>query len=291
MHSNQNFQGMIANLQNYWSKQNCIIMQSLDTEVGAGTLHPATALKALENKPLRVAYVQASRRPQDGRYGLNPNRLQHYYQFQVLLKPSPVDIQQLCLGSLDALGIDIKKHDIRFVEDDWENPTIGAWGLGWEVWCDGMEVMQYTYMQQLGGVDIEIIPGELTYGLERLAMYVQDVGHFKDIIWNDSNDEEYIKKYGDLFSEDERQFSKYFQEDSSVEMLLETFKLYANESAILIDKKLPLPAYNYCLKACHCFNALEARGVISVTERTSYIAKIRNLARNCCVMWKEMANG
>lgn len=288
MNNTLSFQDIIFLLQKYWANQDCLLMQSIDTEVGAGTLHPATAIKVLDDKPWRVAYVQPSRRPKDGRYGLNPNRLQHYYQFQVILKPSPDNIQELCLNSLSELGIDHTKHDIRFVEDDWENPTIGAWGLGWEVWCDGMEIMQYTYMQQIGGIELSIIPGELTYGLERLAMYIQDVKHFKDIKWNNPKQPDYARTYGEIFLQDESEFTKFSLEFSNVDLLLRSFDDNVKECKELLSHKLPLPAYNYCLKACHIFNLLDARGVISVTERAAYIARVRDLAKSCCSLWMEV---
>lgn len=280
--NNSSFQDIIFKLQQFWAENDCIILQGLDNEVGAGTLHPATSIMSLANDSWKVAYVQASRRPKDARYGENPNRLGHYYQFQVILKPSPDNIQELCLKSLEAIGINPSKHDIRFVEDDWENPTIGAWGLGFEVWCDGMEIMQFTYMQQIGGISFDTIPGELTYGLERVAMYIQDVKHFKDIKWNSANDPKFAKTYGDIFLEDEKQFTKYSLEESDTQMLINSFVAAEKECNALNEKKLPLPAYSFCLKASHYFNLLDARGVISVTERASYIAKVRSLAKNCC---------
>lgn len=269
------FQDIIMALNSFWADRGCVLIQPCDTEVGAGTLHPATAIGAIGNKELKIAYAQPSRRPKDARFGENPNRLGHYYQYQVLLKPAPLDIQELCLASFEAIGIDSKKHDIRFVEDDWENPTIGAWGLGWEVWCDGMEILQFTFMQQVGGIDCGIIPAELTYGLERLAMYIQNIDHFKEIKWNEK------VKYGDLFLDQEQQFSEYFLNQSSIDFLLQDFELNYSEAGMLLTKKLPLVAYHYCLKACHIFNMIDARGAISVTERAAYIAKIRELARQC----------
>lgn len=281
------FQDIIIKLQNFWVNQGCVLMQPYDMEVGAGTLHPATTLRALGPKPWRAAYVQPSRRPKDGRYGENPNRLQHYYQFQVLLKPSPENIQNLCLKSLAEIGINPDEHDIRFVEDDWENPTIGAWGLGWEVWCDGMEVLQYTYMQQIGGIDCVLIPGELTYGLERLTMYIQNVEHFKDIVWTYGNENAQRVLYGDIYMRNEKESSAYCLEYADTEMLFRHFKDAQKESLNMLEKKLAIPAYEQCLKACHLFNLLDARGVLSVTERASYISKVRELAKECCKTWME----
>lgn len=281
------FQDIIFSLQRFWADQGCAILQSYDTEVGAGTLHPATALKALGSKPLKEAYVQASRRPKDSRYGENPNRLSHYYQFQVLLKPAPKNIQDLCLESLKSIGIDYKKHDIRFVEDDWENPTIGAWGLGWELWCDGMEVLQFTYMQQIGEIECELIPAELTYGLERLAMYIQDVDHFTKIRWNNPKNPEDVVLYGDMFLQQEREFSAYSLEHADTEVLLRTFHNAESECKKLLQANLPLVAYHKALTACHNFNLLDARGVLSVAERASYMAKVRGLAKECCLKWME----
>jgi glycyl-tRNA synthetase alpha chain len=269
------FQDIIMALNHFWMARGCTLLQPYDTEVGAGTLHPATALGAIGNKAYNIAYVQPSRRPKDSRFGENPNRLGHYYQYQVLLKPAPIDIQDICLASFEAIGIDTKSHDIRFVEDDWENPTIGAWGLGWEVWCDGMEILQFTFMQQIGGIDCGIIPAELTYGLERLAMYIQDIDHFQDIQWNEN------VTYADIFMNQEKQFSEYFLNQSSVEFLLNDFKINYQEAKHLLEQDLPLVAYHFCLKTCHVFNMIDARGAISVTERAHYIANIRELARNC----------
>ena len=270
------FQDIISTLQNFWSNQGCAILQPYDMEMGAGTSHPATTLSTLGDGKWNVAYVQPCRRPTDGRYGENPNRLQHYYQFQVILKPSPEEIQNLCLKSFYELGIDPKVNDLRFVEDNWENPTLGAWGLGWEVWCNGMEVLQFTYMQQIGGIECVSIPGELTYGLERLAMYIQGVNNFKDIMWNAN------MKYGELFSQKEREYSSYNFDDATVDALLEQFTHVEKEAQNLIQKDLIYPAYDQCLKASHIFNLLEARGVLSVTERASYISRIRNVVRECC---------
>ena len=268
------FQGLILTLQNYWAAQGCVILQPYDMEVGAGTFHWATTLRALGSKPWNAAYVQPSRRPTDGRYGENPNRLQHYYQFQVILKPSPPDLQDLYLGSLAAIGLDAADHDIRFVEDDWESPTLGAWGLGWEVWCDGMEVSQFTYFQQVGGFDCRPVSGELTYGLERLAMYVQGVDHFRDLDWNGAG-----VNYGDVYGQAEREYSTYNFEGRDTEKLFRHFQDAEEACAGLIEQNLPLPAYDQCIKASHLFNLLDARGVISVTERAAYIGRVRALAR------------
>ena len=271
------FQDLILTLQRYWADQGCVILQPYDLEVGAGTFHPATTLRALGPDPWRAAYVQPCRRPTDGRYGENPNRLQHYYQFQVILKPSPDNIQELYLNSLAVLGIDVAKHDIRFVEDDWESPTLGAWGLGWEVWCDGMEVTQFTYFQQMGGFDCNPVSGELTYGLERLAMYIQGVDNIYDLDWNGAG-----VTYGDVYLENERQFSAYNFEHANTDALLSHFKDAEAECAALLGNALPLPAYDQCMKASHLFNLLDARGVISVTERAAYIGRVRALAKGCC---------
>jgi glycyl-tRNA synthetase alpha chain len=284
---NYSFQEIIFSLQKFWAGQGCAILQSYDTEVGAGTLHPATALRALGPKSMKIAYVQPSRRPKDSRYGENPNRLSHYYQFQVLLKPAPENIQELCLESLKAIGIDYTKHDIRFVEDDWENPTIGAWGLGWELWCDGMEVLQFTYMQQIGDIECELIPAEITYGLERLAMYIQDIDHFTKIRWNSPKDEKDQVYYGDLFLQQEKETSAYALEYADVEVLNKVFLDSESECNKLLQNNLPLAAYHQCLKACHHFNLLDARGALSVAERASYMAKVRNLAKACCLKWME----
>jgi glycyl-tRNA synthetase alpha chain len=270
-----NFQDVILSLQRFWARKGCVIAQPYDLEVGAGTFHPATLLKVLGPEPWKVAYVQPSRRPTDGRYGENPNRLQHYYQFQVILKPSPMDVQDQYLQSLRALGIDPLAHDIRFVEDDWESPTLGAAGLGWEVWLDGMEVTQFTYFQMAGSIPLSPISVELTYGLERITMYLQEIDNVYDILWNENI------RYGDLHHRDEVEQSTYNFEHADVEMLLALFKAYESESNRVIEKKLVIPAYEYCLKCSHAFNLLDARGAISVTERTGYIARIRNLARAC----------
>ncbi|GAK33197.1 glycine--tRNA ligase alpha subunit [Iodidimonas nitroreducens] len=276
----RSFQGLILSLHRYWAEQGCVILQPYDLEVGAGTFHPATTLRSLGPKPWRAAYVQPCRRPTDGRYGENPNRLQHYYQYQVILKPNPADMQDLYLGSLKAIGIDMRRHDIRFVEDDWESPTLGAWGLGWEIWCDGMEVTQYTYFQQVGGIDCRPVSGELTYGLERLAMYVQGVDNVYDLDFNGCG-----VRYGDVFLENEKQFSAYNFEAASTEMLLQHFRDAEAECAALVDRKLILPAYDQCIKASHSFNLLDARGVISVTERQAYIGRVRALAKACAEGW------
>ncbi len=281
------FQDLILSLQGYWARQGCVIVQPYDLEMGAGTFHPATTLRALGPEPWRAAYVQPSRRPTDGRYGENPNRLQHYYQFQVILKPSPADIQQLYLDSLETIGIDFSTHDVRFVEDDWESPTLGAWGLGWEVWCDGMEVSQFTYFQQVGGIDCSPVSGELTYGLERLAMYVQGVENVYDLDWNGAG-----VTYGDVFLRSEREFSEYNFEHADTSRLLSHFADAEAECNMLIEKGLALPAYDQCMKASHFFNLLDARGVISVTERAAYIARVRSLAKACCEVWLgESSNG
>jgi glycyl-tRNA synthetase alpha chain len=262
-------------LQNYWANHGCIIQQPYDTEKGAGTFHPATFLRALGPEPWKVAYVEPSRRPTDGRYGENPNRLQHYYQFQVLLKPSPMNIQELYLDSLKSFGIDPAKHDIRFVEDDWESPTLGAWGLGWEVWLDGMEITQFTYFQQCGGIDLKPIPGELTYGIERIAMYIQGVDNVYDLDWGGG------VKYGDVHHQTEVEFSTYNFEEADTGMMLQLFDMFEKECIRLAEKQLIFPAYDYVLKCSHAFNMLDARGAISVTERAHYIGRVRNLSKLC----------
>lgn len=268
-----NFQDLILNLQQFWADKGCVIHQPYDMEVGAGTFHPATLLRSLGPEPFKTAYVQPSRRPTDGRYGENPNRLQHYYQFQVILKPNPPDIQDLYLESIKKIGVDPLKHDIRFVEDDWESPTLGAWGLGWEVWLDGMEITQFTYFQQAGGFDLKPVTGEITYGLERICMYLQGVDNVYDLKWND----EY--SYGDIHHRGEVEYSQYNFEEADTDMLLNLFDVYEKESKQLLEKNLSLPAYDYCLKCSHAFNLLDARGAISVTERTTYIGRVRALAR------------
>ncbi len=279
------FQDLILTLQRFWAAQGCVILQPYDMEVGAGTFHPATTLRALGPEPWKAAYVQPSRRPQDGRYGDNPNRLQHFYQFQVILKPSPDDIQELYLESLRELGIDAKMHDVRFVEDDWESPTLGAWGLGWEVWCDGMEVSQFTYFQQVGGFDCEPVSGEITYGLERLAMYVQGVENVYDLDWNGLPKDQGGVTYGDIFKQAEREFSAFNFEYADARALTRHFEDAETECRALLERKLSLPAYDQCMKASHLFNLLDARGVISVTERAAYLARVRALAKGCCAEW------
>ncbi|MGE0734546.1 MAG: glycine--tRNA ligase subunit alpha [Alphaproteobacteria bacterium] len=279
------FQRLILTLQDFWAKQGCVILQPYDMEVGAGTFHPATTLRSLGPESWNVAYVQPSRRPKDGRYGENPNRLQHYYQFQVLLKPSPANSQELYLESLKALGIDPLAHDIRFVEDDWESPTLGAWGLGWEVWCDGMEVTQFTYFQQVGGFDCNPVSTEITYGLERLAMYVQGVENVYELDWNGRPANQGGVKYGDVFLQAEREYSAHNFEHADTNILLHRFVDAEKECQALLGVNLALPAYDQCIKASHTFNLLDARGVISVTERQSYILRVRTLAKACCEGW------
>lgn len=270
-----NFQDVILNLQKFWAEQGCLLMQPYDQEVGAGTFHHATLLRALGPEPWNVAYVQPSRRPTDGRYGENPNRLQHYFQFQVQMKPSPLNVQELYLESLKALGLDLMAHDVRFVEDDWESPTLGASGLGWEVWLDGMEITQFTYFQMAGSIPLHPVPVELTYGLERITMYLQSVDNVYDLKYNDT------LNYGDVYLQQEVEQSTYNFEKANVPLLLEFFSNYESEAKRLIAEKLVLPAYEFCLKCSHTFNLLDARGAISVTERTNYIGRIRNLARAC----------
>jgi glycyl-tRNA synthetase alpha chain len=268
------FQDIILKLQHYWANQGCAILQPYDMEVGAGTSHTATFLKSLGPEPWKATYVQPSRRPKDGRYGKNPNRLQHYYQLQVVLKPSPLNILELYLGSLKALGFNLKENDIRFVEDDWENPTLGAWGLGWEVWLNGMEITQFTYFQQVGGIDCKPITGEITYGLERLAMYIQGVDNVYDLTWTDN------LKYGDVYLQNEIEQSAYNFEHSDADFLFQAFTAHEKQANHLISEHLALPAYEQVLKAAHSFNLLDARGSISITERAEYIGRIRNMARN-----------
>ena len=272
------FQQIILRLQEYWDKQGCALLQPYDMEVGAGTSHTATFLRALGPEPWKAAYVQPSRRPKDGRYGENPNRMQHYYQYQVVLKPAPANILDLYLASLEALGFDLKQNDVRFVEDDWENPTLGAWGLGWEVWMNGMEVTQFTYFQQVGGIDCKPLTGEITYGLERLAMYLQGVERVFDLVWTDTGGRKLT--YGDVYLQNEQEQSAYNFEWSDVEFLLSAFGAHEKQAKLLMDKQLALPAYEQVLKAAHTFNLLDARGAISVTERAAYIGRIRNLARS-----------
>ena len=274
------FQNLIFNLQKFWDKQGCIILQPYDLEVGAGTFHPATTLRSLGPKPWKAAYVQPSRRPTDGRYGKNPNRLQHYYQYQVIIKPSPKDIKQLYLKSLVAIGIDSKDHDIRFVEDDWESPTLGAAGLGWEVWCDGMEITQFTYFQKMTGIECKPISVELTYGLERICMFVQKKKNVFDIDWNDNG-----VKYRDVYLQSEKEFSAYNFDHANTESLLKNFDIAEQECKNLLEQKLPLPAYDQCLKASHIFNLLDARGVIAVAVRSGFINRIRELAKGAGSGW------
>ena len=297
MRPERSFQGLILALQRYWADWGCIILQPYDMEVGAGTFHPATTLRALGPKPWCAAYVQPSRRPKDGRYGENPNRLQHYYQLQVILKPSPDDLQELYLKSLYAIGIDPKIHDIRFVEDDWESPTLGAWGLGWECWCDGMEVSQFTYFQQVAGFECAPVSGELTYGLERLAMYVQGVDNVFELNFNGRDGAQRVS-YGDIFLQAEQEYSRYNFEAADTEMLFRHFKDAEEECKRLLKiglkgerNELALPAYDQCIKASHVFNLLDARGVISVTERQSYILRVRELAKACGAAWLATEGG
>ena len=279
------FQDIIMNLQKFWGKNGCVILQPYDIEVGAGTFHPATTLRSLGPKSWKAAYVQPSRRPTDGRYGENPNRLQHYYQYQVIIKPSPKNIKQLYLKSLAAIGIDVKNHDIRFVEDDWESPTLGAAGLGWEVWCDGMEITQFTYFQQMTGIECKPVPVEITYGLERICMFVQGKNNVFDLDWNNEG-----IKYKEVFFQAEKEFSAYNFEFANTDTLLKNFENSENECKSLLEKKLSLPAYDQCLKASHIFNLLDARGVIGVAERTGYITRIRELAKGCGALWLSSQN-
>jgi len=301
MRPERSFQGLILGLQSYWADYGCVILQPYDMEVGAGTFHPATTLRALGPKPWNAAYVQPSRRPKDGRYGENPNRLQHYYQFQVILKPSPQELQELYLASLCAIGIDPKLHDIRFVEDDWESPTLGAWGLGWECWCDGMEISQFTYFQQVAGFECAPVSGELTYGLERLAMYVQGVDRVFDLNFNGREGDRKVT-YGDVFLQAEEEYSRHNFEYADTEMLSEQFRMAEQACRKYIEAGwttvgnsrrhlLALPAYDQCIKASHVFNLLDARGVISVTERQSYILRVRELAKACGEAWLATAAG
>jgi glycyl-tRNA synthetase alpha chain len=292
----RSFQGLILTLQRFWAEQGCVILQPYDMEVGAGTFHPATTLRALGPKPWRAAYVQPSRRPKDGRYGENPNRLQHYYQFQVILKPNPPDLQDLYLRSLEAIGIDPLLHDIRFVEDDWESPTLGAWGLGWECWCDGMEVSQFTYFQQVAGFECAPVSGELTYGLERLAMYLQGVESIYDLNFNGAENDRVT--YGDVFLQAEQEYSRHNFEHADVEMLFRHFRDAEAACRAYLDAGddgerhlMAQPAYDQCIKASHVFNLLDARGVISVTERQSYILRVRELAKACGAAWLKTSAG
>ena len=285
MPGTKTFQDLILTLQTFWAGQGCIILQPYDVEMGAGTFHPATALRALGPRAWRAAYVQPSRRPKDGRYGENPNRLQHYYQFQVILKPAPENVQNIYLDSIRAIGIDPLQHDIRFVEDDWESPTLAAWGLGWEVWCDGMEITQFTYFQQVGGFDCDPVSAELTYGLERLAMYVQSVESVYDLAFNERF------RYGEVFHQAEREFSAFDFERADTTILSRHFEDAEKECNALVEAGLALPAYDQCIKASHCFNLLDARGVISVTERAATIARVRALAKACCGAWLASPQG
>ena len=302
MRPDRSFQGLILTLQRYWADKGCVILQPYDVEMGAGTFHPATTLRALGPKPWRAAYVQPSRRPKDGRYGENPNRLQHYYQYQVIIKPSPPDLQNLYLDSLRAIGLDMALHDVRFVEDDWESPTLGAWGLGWECWCDGMEVSQFTYFQQVAGFECAPVSGELTYGLERLAMYVQGVENVYDLNFNGREGAEKVT-YGDVFLQAEQEFSRHNFEYADTEVLKRHFEDAERECRRLLELGKPdassnqqrhllaLPAYDQCIKASHAFNLLDARGVIAVTERQSYILRVRELARACGAAWLATEGG
>ena len=276
----QSFQDTILNLQKYWGKQGCVVIQPYDMEVGAGTFHPATTLRSLGTKPWKVAYVQPSRRPTDGRYGDNPNRLQHYYQFQVLIKPSPKDIKKLYLNSLNVIGISHKNHDIRFVEDDWESPTLGASGLGWEVWCDGMEITQFTYFQQMAGIECKPVSVELTYGLERICMFTQQKKNVFDLLWNNEGIE-----YREVFHQAEKEFSAYNFEYANTENLFKIFDMLELEAKSLVEKNISLPAYDQCLKASHVFNILDARGVISIAQRADYIGRIREITKGVAEIW------
>ncbi|PCH82627.1 MAG: glycine--tRNA ligase subunit alpha [Hyphomicrobiales bacterium] len=303
MQPKKSFQGFLLALQNYWAEQGCALLQPYDMEMGAGTFHPATTLRPLGPRPWKAAYVQPSRRPADGRYGENPMRLQHFYQFQVILKPSPENMQELYLGSLRAIGIDPLLHDIRFVEDDWESPTLGAWGLGWECWCDGMEVSQFTYFQQVAGIECKPVSGELTYGMERLAMYVQGVDNVYDLNFNGRDGDEKIT-YGDIFHQAEEEFSRYNFEHADTDMLFRQFDAYEIECKALLEKgeaarngdasvphQMVLPAYDQCIKASHVFNLLDARGVISVTERQAYIGRVRDLSKACGAAYLQTREG
>ena len=278
----QTFQDTIINLQKFWSKNGCIILQPYDMEVGAGTFHPATTLRSLGPKPWKAAYVQPSRRPTDGRYGDNPNRLQHYYQFQVIIKPSPLNIKKLYLNSLSVIGINYKNHDIRFVEDDWESPTLGAAGLGWEVWCDGMEISQFTYFQQMAGFECKPVSVEITYGLERICMFTQQKNNVYDLVWNDEGIE-----YREVYHQSEKEFSAYNFEYANTENLFKIFDMYESEAKLLVEKKISLPAYDQCLKASHIFNVLDARGAISVAQRAEYISRIREITKQAAAIWVE----
>ncbi len=288
------YQAIIAALQSFWEAQGCVVVQPYHTEVGAGTFNPATFLRCLDARPWRAAYVEPSTRPADGRYGENPYRLGHYFQYQVVIKPSPPDVQDVYLRSLEALGIDLRRHDVRFVEDNWEGPTLGAWGQGWEVWADGMEITQFTYFQQLGGFDLDPITIELTYGLERIAMYLQGVDSIFDIVWSrwtESDGSEVVVTYGDVYRENEREFSRYNFEVADAGMLFRHFREYEVEAGRCLEARLPIPAYDYVLKCSHAFNLLDARGVISVTDRTAHIARVRDLARAVARQYLEVVAG
>ena len=288
MNNKQSFQNIILTLQSFWSNYGCVLLQPYDSEVGAGTFHPATVLRVLGPEPIwKAAYLQPCRRPTDGRYGENPNRLQHYYQFQVIIQPSPEDVQNLYLDSLNAIGLNTKDHDIRFVEDDWESPTLGASGLGWEVWCDGMEITQFTYFQQVGGIEVKPVASEITYGLERLAMFIQKVDNVYELDWDGVDKKKGGKTYGDIFLRSEKEFSAYNFERANSTILLQHFNDAEEECLALLDKENPLtlPAYDQCIKASHLFNLLDARGMISVSERQAYILRVRQMARSCCLAW------
>ena len=294
MNNKQSFQNIILTLQSFWSNYGCVLLQPYDSEVGAGTFHPATVLRVLGPEPIwKAAYLQPCRRPTDGRYGENPNRLQHYYQFQVIIQPSPEDVQNLYLDSLNAIGLNTKDHDIRFVEDDWESPTLGASGLGWEVWCDGMEITQFTYFQQVGGIEVKPVASEITYGLERLAMFIQKVDNVYELDWDGVDKKKGGKTYGDIFLRSEKEFSAYNFERANSTILLQHFNDAEEECLALLDKENPLtlPAYDQCIKASHLFNLLDARGMISVSERQAYILRVRHMARSCCLTWVGKQNG
>ena len=294
MSNKLSFQNIILTLQSFWSNYGCVLLQPYDSEVGAGTFHPATVLRVLGPDPIwKAAYLQPCRRPTDGRYGENPNRLQHYYQFQVIIQPSPEDVQKLYLDSLNAIGLNTHDHDIRFVEDDWESPTLGASGLGWEVWCDGMEITQFTYFQQVGGIEVKPVASEITYGLERLAMFIQKVDNVYELDWDGVDKKKGGKTYGDIFLRSEKEFSAYNFERANSTILLQHFNDAEQECFALLDKENPLtlPAYDQCIKASHLFNLLDARGMISVSERQAYILRVRQMARSCCLSWVGKQNG
>jgi len=294
MSNKRSFQNIILTLQSFWSNYGCVLLQPYDSEVGAGTFHPATVLRVLGPDPIwKAAYLQPCRRPTDGRYGENPNRLQHYYQFQVIIQPSPEDVQKLYLDSLNAIGLNTHDHDIRFVEDDWESPTLGASGLGWEVWCDGMEITQFTYFQQVGGIEVKPVASEITYGLERLAMFIQKVDNVYELDWDGVDKKKGGKTYGDIFLRSEKEFSAYNFERANSTILLQHINDAEQECFALLDKENPLtlPAYDQCIKASHLFNLLDARGMISVSERQAYILRVRQMARSCCLSWVGKQNG